>query len=84
MSGRLYSSKKPYGNKTHVIILIQALRLYSSKKPYGNKTGIALDFSGQRLYSSKKPYGNKTDTVNDASLSGYILAKNHMVTKHGT
>ncbi len=34
----LYSSKKPYGNKTVVDIDVQHAQLYSSKKPYGNKT----------------------------------------------
>ena len=34
----LYSSKKPYGNKTVCVNDELARLLYSSKKPYGNKT----------------------------------------------
>ena len=44
MAKELYSSKKPYGNKTFSNIGDQPILLYSSKKPYGNKTSniIAL------------------------------------------
>ena len=40
----LYSSKKPYGNKTKQDVVAAREELYSSKKPYGNKTSniIAL------------------------------------------
>ena len=34
----LYSSKKPYGNKTLSDANLSYAELYSSKKPYGNKT----------------------------------------------
>ena len=34
----LYSSKKPYGNKTVLVRKVGVVVLYSSKKPYGNKT----------------------------------------------
>ena len=59
----LYSSKKPYGNKTSLIYIIAMLMLYSSKKPYGNKTGHSYIKRSNWLYSSKKPYGNKTIVI---------------------
>ena len=56
----LYSSKKPYGNKTGAALYFRRGRLYSSKKPYGNKTYLGECDVESGLYSSKKPYGNKT------------------------
>ena len=38
MKIELYSSKKPYGNKTVQALCALSQKLYSSKKPYGNKT----------------------------------------------
>ena len=62
-AGELYSSKKPYGNKTPLLPVTPECLLYSSKKPYGNKTDRENGFQARTLYSSKKPYGNKTSNI---------------------
>ena len=65
----LYSSKKPYGNKTVRAFKSFPAPLYSSKKPYGNKTLDRVQLAPSGLYSSKKPYGNKTGSYNISSQS---------------